>query len=214
MLFHLPKNPQPVVKNKPPLTDDDILAEAFADVKPLAGGAGAALNPTPPPLQGGRGNLPHASPQDGTTTPSALQREIAAKAQLYQDIQLQKNMPTPDLMVVHDASAQRLAGARPGVDIRRLQRGYPAPEATIDLHGHTVQEAWVTLGQFLQWAHRRGLRCVLVIHGKGDTTPAGVGGIKQNIGRWLGLMPMVLGYHSAQPAHGGSGALYVLLKRH
>lgn len=193
-----------MAKNKPPVTDDDLLAEAFADVKPLAGKVVPKRKPQ------------HIEVEDLTVvprTPSRVQKELEAKAEFYRSLQASK-APTPTQeMQVHDHSAQRLAGARPGVDLRKLQRGQLVPEASIDLHGRSVQQAWVDMGQFLQRAQAKGLRCVLVIHGKGNTTPTGMGGIKQNIGNWLGLTPFVLGYHSARPEHGGDGALYVLLKR-
>jgi DNA-nicking Smr family endonuclease len=193
-----------VVKNKPPLTDDDLLAEAFADVKPLAGKSVPKRQPQ------------HIEVEDLTLvpkTPSQHQKELEAKAEFYRSLQSMKQPAPSQEMVVHDHSAQRLAGARPGVDLRKLQRGQLMPEAAIDLHGRSVQQAWVDMGQFLQRAQARGLRCVLVVHGKGNTTPTGMGGIKQNIGTWLGLTPFVLGYHSARPEHGGDGALYVLLKK-
>lgn len=187
-----------MVKNKPPVIDDAVLAEAFADVKPL--GKTVPKQPAQPPA---------VKPKPDVT----LQRELEAKAALYRELNARRPVVQSKEMVVHDHSAQRVAGARPGVDLRKLQRGQLVPEASIDLHGRSLQQAWVDMGQFLQRAQQRGLRCVLVIHGKGNTTPAGMGGIKQNIGNWLGLTPIVLGYHSARPEHGGDGALYVLLKR-
>lgn len=193
-----------MAKNKPPLTDDDLLAEAFADVKPLAGKS------VP------KRKAQHIDVDDLTVTPktpSQVQKELEAKAEFYRSQQAQRVVQPTQQMQVHDHSAQRLAGARPGVDLRKLQRGHLMPEAAIDLHGRSVQQAWMDMGQFLQRAQAKGLRCVLVIHGKGNTTPTGMGGIKQNIGTWLGLTPFVLGYHSARPEHGGDGALYVLLKK-
>lgn len=192
-----------MAKNKPPVGDDDILAEAFADVKPLAGKA--AL----------KQKAQHVAVDDLTVKPKATHttNELQAKADLYRELQRQKVVTPSQEMVVHDHTAQRVAGARPGVDLRKLQRGQVMPEASIDLHGRSVSQAWVDMGQFLQRAQAKGLRCVLVIHGKGNTTPTGMGGIKQNIGHWLSLTPIVLGYHSARPEHGGDGALYVLLKR-
>lgn len=190
-------------RNKPPVADDDVLAEAFADVKPLPGKKELRQKPQHIEVE----DLTDILPKKPKSQNDALQ----AKAELYRN--LQANQPKPQEMVVHDHTAQRVAGARPGVDLRKLQRGQIMPEAAIDLHGLTLQQAWMDMGQFLQRAQLRGMRCVLVIHGKGNTGVSGMGGIKQNIGNWLGLTPFVLGYHSARPEHGGDGALYVLLKK-
>jgi DNA-nicking Smr family endonuclease len=58
-----------------------------------------------------------------------------------------------------------------------------------------------------------GHRCVLVIHGKGEGADGGMGVIKGHIGTWLSQSGHVLAYETAQPRDGGSGALYVLLRK-
>ena len=108
--------------------------------------------------------------------------------------------------------------ARP-VDIdrrswERLKRGQIAIERKLDLHGRTQSEAHRALDRFLAMAAATGLRCVLVVTGKGGA--AGRGVLRQMVPRWLaeaGNRDKVLTYCPAQPRHGGDGALYVLLKR-
>jgi DNA-nicking Smr family endonuclease len=63
-------------------------------------------------------------------------------------------------------------------------------------------------------AYAAGLRCVLVVTGKGGGEGRGV--LRQMVPRWLGEAShrqYVLTFCPAQPRHGGDGALYVLLKR-
>ncbi len=109
-------------------------------------------------------------------------------------------------------------GRAAGVDRRRterLRRGRLPVEARLDLHGYTQDRAHAALGHFLGEAQARGLRCVLVITGKGTTTEAG-GVLRAQVPRWLNEpanRARVLAFDYAQPKHGGLGALYVLLRR-
>lgn len=109
-------------------------------------------------------------------------------------------------------------GRAAGVDRRsaeRLRRGRLTVEARLDLHGYTQDQAHGALDHFLGEAQARGLRCVLVITGKGTTTEAG-GVLRSQVPRWLnepGNRARVLAFDYAQPKHGGLGALYVLMRR-
>jgi DNA-nicking Smr family endonuclease len=109
-------------------------------------------------------------------------------------------------------------GRSAGVDKRlaeRLKRGQLPIEGMLDLHGLTQGEAHRQLDGFLAHAAHGGRRCVLVITGKGVwRSESGI--LKEMVPRWLNEAPnraRVLAIASAQPRHGGSGALYVLLKR-
>ncbi len=112
-----------------------------------------------------------------------------------------------------------LVPGRPaGIDKRtaqRLRRGQLAIEATLDLHMHTQAQAHAALDAFVAGCRQRGLRCVLVITGKGRVSRDG-GVLRAEVPRWLDQSPnraRVLAVTPAQPKHGGGGALYVLLKR-
>lgn len=104
-----------------------------------------------------------------------------------------------------------------GLDRRsaqRLRRGEMRPEARLDLHGMTQEEAHRALAQFLARAQEDGLRALLVITGKGGAGRGGV--LREAVPRWLAEAPnrgRVLGTAPAQPKDGGAGALYVLLRR-
>ena len=104
----------------------------------------------------------------------------------------------------------------------KLRRGRLVPEARIDLHGMTVAEAHSALIAFVLRAQGAGLRLVLVITGKGKTgsdpgNGTGRGGVlRQQVPHWLRLNPLgphVLQVAEAHVSHGGSGALYVYLRR-
>lgn len=109
-------------------------------------------------------------------------------------------------------------GARlaPGIDKRtaeRFRKGQREIEGRLDLHGMTQDAAWRRLVSTIERAHRDGKRALLVITGKGS---AGGGVLRTTVPRWLTeppLKPLVLAHAPAQPKDGGSGALYVLLRR-
>jgi DNA-nicking Smr family endonuclease len=105
---------------------------------------------------------------------------------------------------------------------RELARGQASIDDALDLHGLTQAEAHQALRGFLRHAQARGLRLVIVITGKGGPLEApGWRGDERGVLRrlaphWLGdpdLRPVVLGFEETGRAHGGSGALYVRLRR-
>jgi DNA-nicking Smr family endonuclease len=97
----------------------------------------------------------------------------------------------------------------------RLKRGLHKVEATLDLHGMTQAEAHRALTAFVRISHQSGLRCLLVITGRG-LGPSGPGILKRSLPRWLEepeLRRLILAIAPAQPRHGGGGAAYLLLRR-
>ena len=109
-----------------------------------------------------------------------------------------------------------LSFARGGVQRReadRLRRGRFKVEADLDLHGRIVADAVAALDHFLEDSRRRGRRCVRIIHGKGFGSRSGLPIMKAHVDRWLRARSEVLAFCSATPPDGGTGALYVLLRR-
>lgn len=105
---------------------------------------------------------------------------------------------------------------RPGVrktTLRKLKRGQYVVEAELDLHGYTREQARVALYDFVREAAYRGLRCVRVIHGRGRRSGRHGPVLKPAVASWLRRCDAVLAYTSARPVDGGTGALYVLLRR-
>jgi DNA-nicking Smr family endonuclease len=98
---------------------------------------------------------------------------------------------------------------------QRLARGRVAVEDTLDLHGYRQEQAHRVLRDFLIRAQARGAKLVLVITGKGRTA-AEPGILRRAVPLWLEapeLRSVVVGFGEATPTHGGSGALYVRLRR-
>jgi len=104
----------------------------------------------------------------------------------------------------------------PGVQnrvLRKLRRGQFTVQAVLDLHGATQPEARRAVGQFLADAVAHDLHCVRIIHGKGYRSGPRGPVLKTAVARWLAKRADVLAYCSARPVDGGSGAVYVLLRR-
>lgn len=121
-----------------------------------------------------------------------------------------------DIDELEAASGERLRFHRPVVGrrtMRKLARGNFAVQDEIDLHGMTVTEAKSALRDFIDDAVLRGYTCVRVIHGKGigsgDRGPV----LKPGVSSWLRRWSEVLAFVSTKQVHGGTGAVYVLLRK-
>jgi DNA-nicking Smr family endonuclease len=131
-------------------------------------------------------------------------------------------IPRTDVVPVESSSPRPAEPAVPdcfaGIDratAERLKRGLRTIEARLDLHGMTQRQAHRALAEFLRASDEAGRRCVLVVTGRGLGTE-GPGILKSSVPRWLAegeLRRRILAVASAQPRHGGAGALYVLLRR-
>ncbi|HWB47862.1 MAG TPA: Smr/MutS family protein [Stellaceae bacterium] len=137
-----------------------------------------------------------AAPPPGTQPPEPPQKPAG-----------QPQVPAaPPLSARHSAGYDR-------ANAERLKRGQHPIEARLDLHGLTQAEAHRSLAAFLGGSRAAGKRCVLVITGRGR---AGGGVLKSAVPRWLAepeFRPHILAIAAAQPRDGGSGALYVMLRR-
>lgn len=105
---------------------------------------------------------------------------------------------------------------------QRLSRGSHPIDAVIDLHGMRQAEAHDALRGFILRGQAAGHTVVLVVTGKGGNAPDrdGIfeerGVLRRVVPHWLrlpDLRPAVLGFEEAVAHHGGSGALYVRLRR-
>lgn len=97
--------------------------------------------------------------------------------------------------------------------VRKLRRGRLSVDAELDLHGMTVPVARAAVAGFLRECQRRHVQCARIIHGKGLGSRHRAPVLKNKVGGWLRQRDEVLAYCSARHCDGGTGALYVLLKR-
>lgn len=100
--------------------------------------------------------------------------------------------------------------------MKKLKRGELPVQAHIDLHGLTKQEAETEVVNFLLESFRSGLRCVLIVHGRGLNSPENLPVLKEGLPQWLNrgrVRKMVLAFATARPYDGGTGATYVFLRQ-
>jgi DNA-nicking Smr family endonuclease len=108
-----------------------------------------------------------------------------------------------------------LSFSQPSVPKKRLaelKNGKIPWQARLDLHGQNVDLARLSLIHFIEQQIALTRRCLLIIHGKGNHQGK-IPILKNLVNCWLPQLPQVLAFHSALPRDGGSGALYVLLRR-
>lgn len=97
--------------------------------------------------------------------------------------------------------------------MRKLARGNFSVQDEIDLHGMTVPEAKEALQEFIGECELRGLTCIRVVHGKGLGSGNRGPIIKGKVNKWLRQWNAVLAFVSARQVDGGTGAVYVLLRK-
>lgn len=113
--------------------------------------------------------------------------------------------------------------ATPGVTLdgswdRKLSRGLVQPDLSVDLHGHNLATAYDLLDRRLEGAIASGARVMLLVTGK---PPQGAplvarGRIRAAVGDWLAASrhaASIAAVRGAHPRHGGSGALYIILRK-
>ena len=120
--------------------------------------------------------------------------------------------PSEVELVFDDHLEYKRVGVQPA-HWRKLKRGEYPLELTVDLHHLNVAAARDLLSAFLAECVAAGCKCVRVVHGKGYRSPGRAPVLKPRVAYWLAHAPEVVAYTSARPADGGTGALYVLLKR-
>lgn len=139
--------------------------------------------------------------------PLAKQRardELEALRELLADTE-------PDEIESGDTLYYRAPGVQDAV-MRRLRRGHYRIEAELDLHGLNRDRAKLAVAEFLARCRARDLRCVRIVHGKGNGSPNSGPVIKALLGSWLRRRRDVIAYCSARAVDGGTGAVYVLLR--
>jgi len=98
---------------------------------------------------------------------------------------------------------------------KRLHRGDFSIQSHIDLHGFDVEDARKVFENFIKDSITTGKRAVLVVHGRGLSSP-GKPVLKTKVIEWLTRGPWrkwVIAFSSARSCDGGTGATYVLLRQ-
>jgi DNA-nicking Smr family endonuclease len=140
--------------------------------------------------------------------PLAMQYQKDEKAVLKEAISDEFDVST--LLETDEHLSFRRPGIGPDVT-RKLRRGDWSIQRQLDLHGLRRDDARESLSIFIREAHKQGIRCVRVVHGKGLGSPGKTPVLKSRVHSWLVQKNEVLAFVQAKPAEGGAGALVVLL---
>jgi DNA-nicking Smr family endonuclease len=179
------------VRHPPSTTaaDADLFREAVGPVRPLAA--------DPDRLRGSR-PVPAPEPMQSQADERQVLRELL----------------TDDLALVGIASGEvlsHLCDGYPPKLLRQLRRGQFVVEAELDLHHLRLPQARALLSAFVAECRRDRRRCIRIIHGKARGSDQG-SVIKAMTDRVLRQRADVIGFTSARPQDGGTGAVLVLLQ--
>ncbi len=154
-------------------------------------------------------------PQDKVAPPMKAVKPVPRQRHL-DDMQVLDDMLVHPLDAAEFETGEELVYLKPGVQhgvLRKLRRGQYSIDAELDLHGFTAMEARQEVSAFLRECRYQGIHCARIIHGKGygskDKQPV----LKHKVNSWLRQHDHVLAFSSARTFDGGTGAVYVLLKR-
>jgi DNA-nicking Smr family endonuclease len=189
------KEAQPTVREDP--DEERCFLAAVSDVRPLAGTARRIFSMPDPNLRPAH---------------SASDEELEAMAHLSD---LVSGIAEMDITSTDEYLEGCVHGFSPKL-MQRLKRGHFPVQDFLDLHGLTKQEAEGKMQDFLRRSQQMGLRCVLVVHGRGHNSENNTPVLKEQMPVWLGkgaFRKIVLAFATARPYDGGSGALYILLRR-
>lgn len=189
--------PQPVLEKEqeqnPPQSEENLFLRAMQGVSPISGkGREISLQKKQKPV------MPSNDDDDAIETLSRL-----VNGQLKFDIEY---------------SDEYIQGYVQGINsktFRKFKAGKISIQAHLDLHGLNTLQARIRLLNFMREQYINSRKCVLLIPGRGKNSPLGTPVLRNEVQAWLTQEPLkriVLAFCSAQPNHGGTGALYVLLR--
>lgn len=135
-------------------------------------------------------------------------RRLAALGGEHEGVQL-----TPDrLLDPLDPIEWKRDGVQEGV-YRNLRLGRYTVDARLDLMHKRPAECADEVVDFVQQCVGLGIRTVLIGYGRSRSVESNANRIKSCLHLWLPTMDEVMAYHGALPQHGGSGAIYLLLRK-
>ncbi len=177
--------------------EDNLFREAMADVETLE-------CKTVDPREPGPLAKPRRRP--------LMEEDLEAYAQL---VDLVSGDGSFDIQSTEEYIEGAIVGADPDL-LPKLRCGDFSIQAHYDLHGMTAAEAREAVERFILSSVIKGLRCVLIIHGRGLNSQDQMPVLKERMSSWLKrgrLKRLVLAFATAQPCDGGAGAMYVLLRK-
>jgi DNA-nicking Smr family endonuclease len=183
-------------QREPSPDDEHSFQKAMSDVVPLPGNRRKAIRSPVTDMRPA-----HPAPDDEQEALAYLRNLVKGSLEM-------------DITFSDEYIEGSVSGLSPKL-MKRLKKGQFPVQAHIDLHGLTKHEAQRKVRDFLIQSRKLGLRCVLIVHGRGLNSPDSLPVLKERLPIWLnrGLArKIVLAFATAMPYDGGTGAIYVLLR--
>jgi len=180
--------------------EDDFFRKQFADVKPLKKTGRVQLEKSP--------RVPEKSAEQArknATISVAGDPEPVRAQNVVSDDYVERVNP-------YDPVSFKRPGIQDAV-FKKMRLGKYPLEGRLDLHRKKVAEAKKEVYQLIADGMSYDMRCLLIVHGKGDRKTEEQATLKSYVAKWLKEIPDVMAYHSAAPRHGGVGAVYVMLRK-
>ncbi|MDD9173254.1 MULTISPECIES: DNA endonuclease SmrA [Aliivibrio] len=152
--------------------------------------------------------LPTSSPHKANESQQARKEAAQALAETDSDY---LSLDTAILLQPDDVIEYKRDGMQDGV-YRKVRLGKYDIQARLDLHKRTLKQARDEILHFLKQCQKMDIRFAVIVHGKGaKSNPPAL--IKSHVAQWLPQIKEVMCVHSAKTQHGGTGAVYVLLRK-
>ncbi len=166
-----------------------LFIDAVKDVQPLKSNNKVTFPPKKPKLH--------------TKKPSSIDKKL-------QDLDYSEDFNTVGAFdnLLHHQKGIRLQ------ELSKLKKGEFYTQWELDLHGQTSEEADRNIQAFIYQAWSDKARYAIIIHGKGYRSENSIPVLKNLVNQRLKQIKQVLGFCSALPKDGGTGAVYVFLKAH
>ncbi|MCZ4058449.1 DNA endonuclease SmrA [Pantoea sp. LMR881] len=169
------------------LNDDDLFRDAMGDVTPLKDTANTLWLKSP------------STKAPRQTESEAEQENFLTRGDL-------------DIVPLNTLLEYKADGIQQGV-LDKLRKGEYPLNASLNLLRQPVETCRQAVFSFIMQARKEGLRNLLIIHGKGRNDDSHANIIRSYVARWLKQFDDVQTYCVAQSYHGGSGALYVGMRK-
>jgi DNA-nicking Smr family endonuclease len=156
-------------------------------------------------------------PDDKVITSQAektLAQQLRRKA-LEQQLNQANNFLSSEisqLVAPNDILGFKQDGVQEGV-YKNLRLGKYLIEDVLNLQQTNVETSRQLLFDTIRLNQEKGIRCMLIKHGRGEKSKPKPGYLKSAINQWLIELPQIIAFHSAQLHHGGSASVYALLKK-
>lgn len=184
-----PPQPRPAMTPPKALDEEELFLKAMAGVQPM-----------------------NKSGRDVTRSTPVTTKKISSPPTF-------KELLQDNIEFEMEYTREYILGQIKGLDakiFRKLKSGHYSVQAHLDLHGMNALQAKSAVQEFIKHNYLQGKRCVLLIPGRGRNSPRGQGVLRQEVSTWLTQAPLkriILAFCTAQPKHGGSGAIYLLLRQ-